>query len=197
MATVIAEMSMSLDGFVATPSDGVEEVFDWYMSGDVEVPTAKPDFTFTTREVSAAEIRDTQAKVGAMLHGRRTFEAANWWGGIHPMGVPAFVVTHSIPDGWPPHPDTTVTLVTDGLESAVEQAKAAAGDKVVSVGAASIAQQCLNAGLLDGIRVNLAPVLLGEGIPFFANLENTPVWLDGPRVVAGEAVTHLEYRVRS
>jgi dihydrofolate reductase len=100
-----------------------------------------------------------------------------------------------MPDGWP-RPDATVTLVTDGLESAVEQAKAAAGDKMVGVGGADVAQQCLNAGYLDRIRVNLVPVLLGEGIPFFANLTGTPVKLEDPRVVEGEGVTHLDYRVR-
>jgi dihydrofolate reductase len=195
VATVVAEMSMSLDGFVADSSDGVEEVFAWYMSGDVPVPTAKPDFTFSTSEASAAEIRDAFENVGAMLHGRRTFDLANGWDGHHPMGVPAFVVTHNMPDGWP-RPDATVTLVTDGLESAVEQAKAAAGDKMVGVGGADVAQQCLNAGYLDRIRVNLVPVLLGEGIPFFANLTGTPVKLEDPRVVEGEGVTHLDYRVR-
>jgi dihydrofolate reductase len=195
MATVIAEMSMSLDGFVADSSDGVDEVFAWYSSGDVEVPTAKPEFTFSVSEPSAVEIRRAFETAGAMLHGRRTFELANGWGGQHPMGVPAFVVTHEVPEGWP-LPGSTVHFVTDGIESAVEQARAAAGDNVVGVGGADVAQQCLNAGLLDGIRVNLAPVLLGDGIPFFANIENAPVWLDGPRVVEGEHVTHLDYTVR-
>jgi dihydrofolate reductase len=195
MATVIAEMSMSLDGFVADASDGIEEVFAWFLTGDIEVPTADPQFTLrATSEASAGEFRDALANAGAMLHGRRTFELANGWGGQHPMGVPAFVVTHRIPDGWP-REGSTVHFVTDGIESAVEQAKAAAAEKVVGVGGADVAQQCLNAGLLDGIRVNLVPVLLGDGVRFFANLAGTPVWLEDPRVVEGTRVTHLDYRL--
>jgi len=151
--------------------------------------------TFHVSAPSADHLRGLMAEVGAMLTGRRTFELADGWGGQHPMGVPTFVVTHSVPDGWP-REGSTVHFATDGIESAVEQAKAAAGEKVVGVGGADVAQQCLNAGLLDGIRVNLVPVLLGDGVPFFANLAGTPVWLDDPRVVEGARVTHLDYRLR-
>ena len=111
------------------------------------------------------------------------------------MGVPVFVVTHSIPDGWP-RDDSSMVFVTDGIESAVKQASAAAGDKLVGVASANVAQQILDAGLLDAIRVNLVPVLLGEGIPFFQQLSNKPVQLEDPRVVEGTGVTHLYYRVR-
>ncbi|MQA85582.1 MAG: deaminase [Streptosporangiales bacterium] len=83
------------------------------------------------------------------------------------------------------------------FESAVSQAKAVAGDGIVGVGGASIAQQCLNAGLLDEIRVNLVPVLLGGGIRFFDNLAVAPAPLRGPRVIEGKGVTHLYYRVSS
>jgi len=88
------------------------------------------------------------------------------------------------------------TLVTEGVESAVAQAMVVARDKVVSVASANIAQQCLNAGLLDEIRVDLAPVLLGEGIRFFDNLTSAPIELEGPRVIEGTGVTHLYYRVK-
>lgn len=119
----------------------------------------------------------------------------NGWGAKHPAGAPVFVVTHTVPDDWP-HPDAPFTFVLDGVESAVEQARAVAGDKVVGIASANVAQQCLNAGLLDGIRVSLVSVLLGEGIPFFAGLTGAPVELDGPRVTKGSGVTHLHYRVR-
>lgn len=89
-----------------------------------------------------------------------------------------FVVTHSVPDGRP-REDSPVTFVTDGIENALAQAKAVAGEKVVGVAGPNIAQQCLNAGLLDEILVNLVPVLLGEGIPFFGNLTSAPVKLEG------------------
>jgi len=108
--------------------------------------------------------------------------------------VPVFVVTHEEPADWP-HPDAPFTFVTDGIESAVAQAKAAAGDKIVAVASPTIAQQCLNAGLLDGIQVDLVPVLLGSGIRFFDNLDAT-IELTGPGVVEGDGVTHLSYRVQ-
>jgi dihydrofolate reductase len=195
MATVVAEMSMSLDGFVADTSDGIGEVFAWFGSGDVELQAPASDFSFRVSEASAAELREAFENVGAVLTGRRTFDLAGGWGGQHPFGVPAFVVTHEVPDGWP-LPDSAVSFVTDGIESAVEQAKAAAGDKMVGIGGASVAQQVLNAGLMDRLRINLVPVLLGEGVSFFGKLEDGAVQLENPRVVEGEGVTHLDYAIR-
>src|ERR1700755_2002864 len=127
-------MSMSLDGYVADPDDGVDEVFDWYFAGDVEVPTASGSsgMTFRVSAPSAEHLRGLTAEIGAMLTGRRTFERAKCGAGNHPWDVPAFVVTHQVPDGWP-RPDSTVHFVTDGLESAVAQAKAAAGGKNAGV----------------------------------------------------------------
>ena len=194
MADVIANMSMSLDGFVADPADGVEHVFRWFGNGEVATPTAVEWATFMTSEASAKVLRDALAGVGALIAGRRLFDLAKGWGGTHPMGVPVFVVTHEEPADWP-HPDAPFTFVTDGIESAVAQAKAAAGDKIVAVASPTIAQQCLNAGLLDGIQVDLVPVLLGSGIRFFDNLDAT-VELTGPGIVEGSGVTHLSYRVQ-
>lgn len=194
MADVIANMSMSLDGFVADPADGVEHVFRWFGNGEVATPTAVEWATFMTSEASAKVLRDALAGVGALIAGRRLFDLTKGWGGTHPMGVPVFVVTHEEPADWP-HPDAPFTFVTDGIESAVAQAKAAAGDKIVAVASPTIAQQCLNAGLLDGIQVDLVPVLLGSGIRFFDNLDAT-VELTGPGVVEGSGVTHLSYRVQ-
>jgi dihydrofolate reductase len=104
--------------------------------------------------------------------------------------------THTVPAGWP-RDDAPFTFVTDGIERAVAQAKAIAGDKIVAVATPTITQQCLNAGLLDAIAVDLVPVLLGSGIPFFANLRDTPVLLDDPEVTQGTRVTHRYYRVTS
>jgi dihydrofolate reductase len=114
--------------------------------------------------------------------------------GQHSFGVPAFVVTHHVPDGWP-RPDSTVHFVTDGLEAAVAQAKAAAGDKAVGLHGAATIQQCLNAGLVDELHIDLAAVLLGEGIRMFGRLADTPVTLGEPTVVAGVSVQHLRYPV--
>jgi dihydrofolate reductase len=195
VSRVVALMSVSLDGFVADANDGVDEVFDWYFSGEVEVPTNDPDMTFRVSEPSAEHLRSLVAGIGAMLTGRRTFEVADGWGGNHPWDVPAFVVTHEVPDGWP-RPGSTVHFVTDGIESAVAQASAAAGERSVGVHGADTIQQILNAGLLDEIQVDLAAVLLGSGVRLFDHLENAPIVLGDPTVVAGVGVTHLRYPVR-
>lgn len=110
------------------------------------------------------------------------------------MGVPTLVVTHTVPRDWV-YEGSPFTFVTDGVESAVEQAKAVAGDKDVAVGAASIAQQCIRAGLLDEVHVNLVPVLLGGGVRLFEHLGTTPVELESTRVVEAPGVTHLTFRV--
>jgi dihydrofolate reductase len=196
MSAVFALMSMSLDGYVADPNDGVAEVFDWHFAGDVEVPTPTKEFIFQTSPPSAGHLRGLMAEVGAMLTGRRTFERADGWDGRHPFDVPAFVVTHQVPDGWP-RPGSTVQFVTDGIESAVAQAKAAAGPKSVGVHGAQTIQQCLDAGLLDEIHIDLAAVLLGRGVRLFDHLANAPVVLGNPAVVAGVGVTHLRYPVRT
>jgi dihydrofolate reductase len=196
MSKLIAIMSVSLDGFVADANDGVAEVFGWYMnSGDVEVHTGGSDpMTFHVSQPSADHIHALVSQLGAVLTGRRTFEKAEGWGGNHAWG-PAFVLTHQIPDGWP-RPDSTVHFVTDGLESAVKQAKTAAAGKSVGVHGADTIQQLLNAGLLDEISVDVAAVLLGSGIRLFDRLAGTPLVLGNPTVIAGAGVTHLRYPVR-
>ena len=196
MAKVVAIMSMSLDGYVADPNDGVAEVFDWYFnSGDVEFHTGGSDpMTFKVSEPSAGHLRGLWSELGAMLTGRRTFDVAQGWGGNHAVG-PAFVVTHQVPAGWPRR-DSTVHFVTDGIKSAVKQAKAAAGKKSVGVHGADTIQQLLNAGLLDEIHVDVAAVLLGSGVRFFDHLSGTPAVLGNPRVIPGVGVTHLRYPVR-
>ena len=196
MSKVVAIMSMSLDGFVADPNDGVGEVFDWYMSsGDVEFHTGGSDpMTFRVSRPSAVHLRSLWSELGAVLTGRRTFEIADGWGGNHAWG-PAFVLTHHIPAGWP-RPNSAVHFVTDGIESAVKQAKAAAGAKSVAVHGADTIQQLLNGGLLDEIHVDIAAVLLGSGVRLFDHLDATPAVLGDPTVIAGVGVTHLRYPVR-
>lgn len=189
MGKVLAEMSMSLDGYVADPDDGVNELHAWYGSGDVQTPAGDPGFTFRTSEGSAEVLRDAMANSGALITGRRNFDIAAGWGGAHPLGVPVVVVSHSIPNGWPR--DGAPFTFVDSVEKAVAQAKDLAGEKTVVIASPSIAQQCLSAGLLDEIAVSLIPILLGKGIPYFANLGRTPILLDGPRVIEGSGVTHL------
>ncbi len=110
------------------------------------------------------------------------------------MGVSTFVVTHTVPQEWA-YQGSPFTFVTDGIESAVEQARAVAGDKDVAVGAASIVQQCIEAGLLDEIHVDLVPVLLGADVRLFDHLGTEPIELEHTRVIEAPGVTHLTFRV--
>ena len=196
MSKLVAIMSMSLDGYVADRNDGVAEVFHWYFnSGDVEFQTGGADpMTFKVSGPSAGHLRELWSELGAVLTGRRTFEVARGWDGNHAWG-PAFVLTHHVPDGWP-RPGSTVHFVTDGLESAVKQAKAAAAGKSVAVHGADTIQQLLKAGLLDELNIDVAAVLLGSGVRLFDHLAGTPAVLGNPTVVPGVGVTHLRYPVR-
>ena len=110
------------------------------------------------------------------------------------MDVPVFVVSHTIPQEWV-YEGSPFRFVTDGLQSALEQAKAVAGDKDVGVIGASLVQQCIRAGLLDEIHVDVVPVLLGGGVRLFDHLGTEPIELESTRVIEGAGVTHLTFRV--
>jgi dihydrofolate reductase len=166
---VFAHMAMSLDGYVADPDGGIDQLFGWYFGGDVEVPTAQDGLSFRTDPASAEVLRRWLADIGALVAGRRTFDQAGGWGGTHPVGVPVFVVTHSVPEGWP-LPGSSVGFVTEGPEAALAKAVEAAGDKDVVIATPDITRQLLDAGLLDEVHVSLVPVLLGWGSP------SSPTW---------------------
>lgn len=197
MSTIYTSASVSLDGFISGPEEsGFEHLFAWYGNGDFEVPTADPEMSFHMTEVSAQRFHPMVESTGAAVIGRRLFDLADGWGGRHPMGWPVVVLTHRPPQNWP-REGAEFTFVTDGVEQAVAVAREIAGERDVAVNAGSITRQCLAAGLLDEIWVDLVPVLLGGGTPFFGELAGPPVELDGPtRVVEGARVTHLHYRVR-
>jgi dihydrofolate reductase len=197
MTKVFTGASMSLDGYISGPAEtGFEHLFKWYGNGDVAVPTADPGMTLQMTAVSADHWRAVRDMTGAIVVGRKLFDFTNGWGGNHPLGVPVVVLTHSVPDGWP-REDAPFTFVSEGIERAVEVAKELAGDKVVGLNGGMIARQALDAGLLDEIWVDLVPVLLGAGTPFFSELAKAPVELEGPiSNVQGTDVTHLRYRVK-
>jgi dihydrofolate reductase len=197
MTQVYAGGTMSLDGYISGPDEsGFEHLFQWYGSGDVEIPTTHDDLTFRVTPADAEHIRTILDKTGVLVVGRHLFDITNGWGGSHPLDRPVVVLTHSVPDGWP-RDDAPFTFVTEGIEAAIATAKEIAGDKGVGVNAGQIARQCLEAGLLDEIWVDLAPVLLGGGRPFFDQVAGSPYALEGPvSVVEGANVTHLRYRVR-
>lgn len=195
MTKVTTGATMSLDGYIADASHGgFEHLFQWYGNGDVETPMA--GMTVRTSAASAEHLRALRERTGALVVGRRLFDMTNGWGGRHPMDVPVVVVTHQVPAGWDRESDSFV-FVTDGIEAAIDRAKALAGDKEVGVNGGTIAAQVIEAGLLDEVHVDLVPVVLGDGIPLLAGLKIAPVLLDGPtNVVQGNGVTHLAYRVR-
>jgi dihydrofolate reductase len=202
MGKVATGLSMSLDGFIAGPNDGPERplgdggerLFAWYSSGDTDYRLPGTEMVFKVSAQSAELLREAHSKMGAFVTGRRTFDITNGWGGRPPLGVPTFVVTHTVPQEWV-YEGSPFTFVTDGVESAVEQAKAVAGDKDVAVGAASIAQQCIRAGLLDEIHIDLVPILLGNGVRLFDHLGTEPIELERTRVIDAPDVTHLTFRV--
>ena len=195
MGKVIAQASMSLDGYIADPFDDVGPLFDWYSNGDVEVTGADPDRVFRVSAASAAYLRAAWATCAAEVVGRRLFDLTNGWDGRPPVGDAVFVVTHRPPTNWN-FPDAPFTFVTDGVASAVAQAKAFAGDKDISITPGNIAGQALAAGLVDGVRVDLVPVVFGAGVRFFGDYAGSPLLLENPQVVQGDRVTHLRYRLR-
>jgi dihydrofolate reductase len=126
--------------------------------------------------------------------GRRMFDIAGAWGGHPPGGENCFVVTHTAAKEWVKE-GSPFTFVTDGVESAIRQAKAAAGGKNVDVSSASIMQQCIQLGLLDEVQLDLVPVLLGSGVRLFDHLGKTPIELERIACVATPDLTHIRYRI--
>jgi dihydrofolate reductase len=210
MAKVIVALSMSLDGFIAGAHDGRDNplgdgggrLFDWYFDGDSPIRHYEeagrrgvPVPPFRLSAASAEVFEELIAGGRAAVTGRRTYDITNGWGGNGPLpGCPLFIVTHHIPDQVP-QGESRYTFVTDGVESAIDQAKAAAGDGYVSLMGASVPQQCLQAGLLDEVQIHLVPVLLGAGVRLFDHLGSDAVGLNLIRVVDAPGVTHLRYRV--
>jgi len=191
-----------LDGFIAGPNDGPqqplgdsgERLFAWYSGGDTQYRLPGTELVFTVSPQSAELLREVERTMGASVTGRRTFDIANGWGGSPPLGVPTFVATHNVPQEWV-YEGSPFTFVTNGVESAVDRAREVAGEKDVAVMAASIVQQCIGAGLLDEIVVNLVPVLLGDGVRLFEHLGATPIELQSTGVIEAPGVSHLKFRV--
>jgi dihydrofolate reductase len=186
-------MSMSLDGYIAGPNDepgnpggdGFERLHEWI---------ATPDGAYGRPSGPAGELFDEWNATGAVLAGRRTVEQVDHWGGDHHGGVPIFVVSHR-----PPGPSVAsyplVTYVTDGIATAMAQAKAAAGSRNVAVQGAHIAIAALEAGVLDEVQIHQVPVLFGRGRRLFEALPSR-VELEIVRVIDTPEATHIRYRVR-
>jgi dihydrofolate reductase len=213
MGKLAVDISMSLDGFVAGPNptlerplgDGGDGLHEWALALESwRRPHGLPGGeTNASTEVVEASLEAT----GAVVMGRRMFSggegpweddpnADGWWGDDPPFHVPVFVLTHHARETVTKDGGTTFAFVTDGIEAALEEARAAAGEKDVYVaGGAAAVQQYLAAGLLDELQINLAPVLLGSGTRLFDGRGAAQPALELIRVVEAPAVTHLKYRV--
>ena len=195
MAQVLTHMCMSLDGFVAQPDDNPAELFDWYWSGDVVVPSAQENMTFRVDGASAPMLRELTSGCGALIAGRRLFDQTDGWGDNHPVGAPVVVVTHR-----PPPEDAAErfprTAFTGSVEQGIATAKEIVGDKSVTIASANIIQQALNLGLVDEVCISQVPVVFGAGVRYFGELVGGHVMLEDPVVVQGRRALHLRYPVR-
>ncbi len=214
MTKLTLDISTSLDGFVAGPNrtieeplgEGGEQLHEWVVG--VASWREAHGYDGGTTGVDDDVLKESVDAAGAIVMGRRMFSggegpweddpvAGGWWGDDPPFGVPVFVLTHHARET-ETKGDTSFTFVTDGIEAALEQARAAAGDKNVAIaGGASVAQQYLRAGLLDEIQIHVTPVLLGDGVRLFEDhLADAPAGLECTRVLESPTgVSHLRYRV--
>jgi dihydrofolate reductase len=185
MGNVVIDMSMSLDGYIAAPNDNPEQ-------GLGEDGMRLHNWAFDDPSVFERIFGNLVEETGAVIMGRRSYDnSIEAWGGKGPLGeVPCFVVTHRPLAG----ADPVFTFVSDGIESALAQAREAAGEKRIGLMGADIDQQFLAAGLVDEIRIHLVDVLLGGGRRLFDVLPQR-IELEQTGVSQTDGVTHLEYRV--
>ena len=213
MGELKLDITMSLDGFVAGPNQtleqplgaGGERLHEWaYAMATWREQHGKAG---GEANVDDAVYRESVDSTGAVLMGRKMFSggagpwaddpnAMGWWGDEPPFGVPVFVLTHHARDPVEMKGGTTFTFVTEGVEAALAQARAAAGDQNVAIaGGANVAQQCLRTGKVDEVQIHLAPLLLGDGVRLFDGLGSDPPVLEVTRVISSPLVTHIRYRV--
>jgi dihydrofolate reductase len=207
------EISMSVDGYVAGPNQSEEnplgeggmDLHEWVVRLEAwrKVHGREGGETSPSSEL----VGESTENVGAVVMGRNMFGGGpgpwgdgswkGWWGDEPPFHVPVFVLTHHRREPLEMEGGTTFHFVTDGIESALAEAKQAAGEQDVRLGGgAEAAQQYLAAGLLDELQLNVVPILLGAGARLFENVGSEPR-LEPVRVVATPEVTHVRYRVSS
>ena len=197
MGQVIASASMSLDGYIAKDDNTIGRLFDWLQNGPVAFPTVNDDITLHLTARSAEYLKEWVEGLGALVCGRTLFDFTGGWHGTHTLDVPVVVVTHQVPTDWvDAHPEAPFHFVTDGVEAAVARAQAIAGERTVAVTAGTIARQCLELGLLDAVAVDLVPVVMGKGRPYFGEMSLDDGPLGDPTVcIQGDRVIHLVFPV--
>jgi len=213
MSRLKMEISMSLDGYVAGPNqtleqplgEGGDRLHEWLFG--LKSFRERHGLEGGEDNADSRLVAETVAATGAVVMGRRMFSGGSgpweedpnsdgWWGDDPPFRVPVFVLTHHTRETVAKEGGTTFTFVTDGIESALEQARAAAGDRDVAIaGGADVVRQYLKAAHLDELLIHLAPVLLGGGVRLFDDERGAAVGLEQTRVAESPGVTHLTYRV--
>ncbi len=211
MAELRFQISMSLDGFIAGRNQSEEnplgeggmQLHQWVFA----LAAWRGPHGLAGGEVNASTevVEEALENVGATVMGRNMFGGRGpwgddpwegWWGDDPPFHTPVFILTHHAREPVAKRGGTTFNFVTDGIESALEQARAAAAGKDVALGGgANVAQQYLKAGLIDQLQIHLVPVLLGGGERLFDTITDGEVGLECTRVVEAPGVTHLTYRV--
>jgi dihydrofolate reductase len=202
MGKVHVDITTSLDGYIAGPHDGPElplgengeRIHEWV----TRLTSWRKEHGLEGGETNSdSEVfEESLADRGAVILGRRMFDNAHGWGEEPPFRMPVFVLTHEAREPETKQGGTTFTFVNDGIESALQQAKAAAGDKNILVaGGADTVQQFLKAGLIDEIQIHVVPLLLGGGVKLLEGLNDEDVKLESTRVVESPTVAHLQYRV--
>jgi dihydrofolate reductase len=199
VSATVLDMSISIDGFITGPNerpdnglgDGGDRLHEWALSGEPSGPAGVPPVAASGVN---REVFDELMSTGAVVAGRRTFEWAGGWGGDHHDGVPIFIYSRHEPgidiSAWP-----LVTYV-DSVETAMSEAKNAAGERNVMVHGAAVAQLALTAGVLDELELHVVPVLFGDGRRLFEGLEPEQIELERTRILEGDGgVTHMHYRV--
>ncbi|GEC08800.1 deaminase reductase [Streptomyces spinoverrucosus] len=199
---VTADMSISLDGYIAGTNvaidnpggDGAEPIFDWIHN--LASWRQRQGMTGGEENRDSELMREWFDATGAVVMGRMMYDTGeDFWGDNPPFRAPVFVLTHRPRPTLVKEGGTTFTFVTDGIHSALDQAKAAAGDRNVDIaGGASTVQQYLREGLIDELQLHVVPAILGEGLRLFEDLGTGRWTLEPVRVVDTPLATHLKYR---
>lgn len=189
MAQVIMQAVVSVDGYIADPDDMPGHLFDWYGNGDVPVLGGGMKISRASWEY----VRPFWEDVSVTVTGRRLFDITNGWEGTPPVGEHMVVISHRPkPEGW--HPESRTVFATS-VGKGIALAKELAGDRTVCVCAGDVGGQALASGLVDRVAMDVAPVVLGRGKPFFGPSARTVLLSDAVQVVQGDRVLHVLYDV--
>jgi dihydrofolate reductase len=196
MARVVLQAVVSVDGYIAYPDDTVGPMFDWYGNGDVTIH-ANDSWSFNVSRASADFVQPFWDAIKITVIGRHLFDTTDGWGGVPAAGEELIVVTHHpLPPEWHDRFPDAPFHTADSVEAAIALAQQRAGDGLICVTAGDVGGQAFSAGLVDEVVMDVAPVVLGEGVRFFGSHTGTVLLDDPDAVVQGDRVLHLHYTVR-